>query len=172
MCWKHTDKVGSRVELARTTYFRFQQQRRHAIWFFFPPVIWIECFFSAEASRHKVPGVKVNRNTALFSPHPPAPASCAFPINPFICARKKQETCSIASLIWEALIQCGQINTHTKKTQTQHPSAISIWVLRAGLTVVSFLSFQRVMKLFSLSICCTRSSLTCWRRHKDGIRGS
>lgn len=31
-----------------------------------------------------------------------------------------------------------------------------------GLTVVSFLSFQRRMKLFSLSICCTLSSVTWW----------
>lgn len=32
------------------------------------------------------------------------------------------------------------------------------------LTEVSFLSFQRVIKLFSLSICCTWSSLTCWKK--------
>lgn len=33
-----------------------------------------QMFFCAEASRHKVPAVKVNRNKALFFPPPPGPA--------------------------------------------------------------------------------------------------
>lgn len=34
-----------------------------------------QMFSSAEASRHKVPAVKVNRNKALFPPHTPLPPS-------------------------------------------------------------------------------------------------
>lgn len=110
-------------------------------------------FFSAEASRHKVPAVKVNRNKALF-PHPPAPAS------PFISARK---TGKLFKRIPHFRVPDArrQINAHT------HTHWTPICDFHSGSagrpTVVSFLSFQRVMKLFSLSICCTWSSLTCWK---------
>lgn len=113
-----------------------------------------QMFFSAEASRHKVPAVKVNRNKALF-PHPPAPAS------PFISARK---TGNLFKRIPHLRVPDarGQIIAHTHWTPICDFHSGS-----AGRpTVVSFLSFQRVMKLFSLSICCTWSSLTCWKHHK------
>lgn len=82
-----------------------------------------QMFFSpAEASRHKVPAVKVNRHKALFfPPHPPAPASSTFPLTPFhphsfLFFTRKQELCSNKSLIRAAPDASRLINTRTNET--------------------------------------------------------
>lgn len=158
-CWKAYGRGGEQCGGGINNAFQISTAAACDL-ILFSPVIWIQCF-----SRPRHPGVKylakrLTGTKPFFSPHPPAPSLA--PYNLFISARK---TGNLSNCLPDSKNPdtCRQIDTDQNK---QSPR----WVLRVRLTVVSFLSFQRVMKLFSLSICCTRSSLTCWKHHR--IRGS
>lgn len=99
---------------------------RGSMWFNFfpPPVIWIECF-----SRLRHPGIKYLAKrltgTKPFLPHrlrlPSPPSTPSF-------WPEKQETCSIAFLIWKTLIHAGKsIQTKTNRTPIGLCGSDSLW---------------------------------------------
>lgn len=163
MFWKPTDKAERNKQLISD----FNNSSGMSFNFF--PSYLNQMFFSAEASGQKLPAVKVNRNKTLFT-QPPAPASSTFPLPPtppsFL--PEKQELVQINPWFERPWRMQANQYTHTNKQNTPvgdfHLGSVG------RLTVVSFFSFQRVMKLFSLSICCTRASLTCWKHHKNTQR--
>lgn len=156
--------AGNRLELASTTYFRAQQQQRRQlpILFRYPRYRnWM--LFSAEASGHKVPGVKVNKQ----SPPSHTPSS---PLTPSLMFNWKTRNLFHGIPDLRDPDTCRQINTHTNKQK--HPSVISIWAYRGVLLLVpacdeTVLSLHLLHPLFTDLL--ENRTKTGWRQRKATV---